>query len=174
MNIFSIRKNGVHSTCLIEMFSSTGQIINLKLSNKQAAINFKSVIESFLETPLHEVAMVAEISNVNIIPGITNKNQTNVLYPGTKLIMWTRNHPSNGHPPNGQPVKGLKTVVIKDFSSRLPGESIEIPRKDLHRWSFDDNNGEFVDGKFSNYTYYGIIFSDLGKVAVFGCNVGYF
>ena len=62
--------------------------------------------------------------------------------------MWTRNHPSNGHPPNGQPVKGLKTVVIKDFSSRLPGESIEIPRKDLHRWSFDDNNGEFVDGKF--------------------------
>jgi len=143
----NIRKNGVHSTCLIEMFSSTGQIINLKLSNKQAAINFKSVIESFLETPLHEVAMVAEISNVNIIPGITNKNQTKVLYPGTKLIMWTRNHPSNGHPPNGQPVKGLKTVVIKDFSSRLPGESIEIPRKDLHRWSFDDNNGEFVDGK---------------------------
>merc|ERR1712064_226128 len=27
----NIRKNGVHSTCLIEMFSSTGQIINLKL-----------------------------------------------------------------------------------------------------------------------------------------------
>lgn len=147
----NIRKNGLHSTCLIEMFSSTGQIINLKLSNKQAAINFKSVIESFLETPLHEVAMVAEISHVNIIPGITNKNQTKVLYPGTKLIMWTRNHPSNGPsgacPPNGLPVKGLKTVVIKDFSSRLPGESIEIPRKDLHRWSFDDNNGQFVDGK---------------------------
>ena len=149
------------------MFSSTGQIINLKLSNKQAAINFKSTIESFLETPLHEVAMVAEISNVNIIPGITNKNQTKVLYPGTKLIMWTRNHPSNGHPPNGQPVKGLKTVVIKDFSSRLPGESIEIPRKDLHRWSFDDNNGEFVDGKFQSYSYYGIM-------AIFECSRGYF
>merc|ERR1712131_109804 len=146
----NIRKNGVHSTCLIEIFSSTGQIINLKMSNKQAAINFKSTIESFLEEPLYEVAMVAEISNVNIIPGITNKNQTKVLYPGTKLIMWTRNHPSNGHPgnqPNGHPVKGLKTVVIKDFSSRLPGESIVIPRKDLHRWSFDDNNGEYVDGK---------------------------
>ena len=138
------------------MFSSTGQIINLKMSNKQAAINFKSTIESFLEEPLYEVAMVAEISNVNIIPGITNKNQTKVLYPGTKLIMWTRNHPSNGHPgnpPTGHPVKGLKTVVIKDFSSRLPGESIVIPRKDLHRWSFDDNNGEYVDGKFQIYIY---------------------
>ena len=107
------------------MFSSTGQIINLKLANKQAAINLKSTIESFLEDPLYEVAMVAEISNVNITPGIVNKNQTKVLYPGTKLIMWTRNHPSsNQNPPNGHPsLKGLKTVVIKDFSSRLPGES---------------------------------------------------
>ena len=136
------------------MFSSTGQIINLKLANKQAAINLKSTIESFLEDPLYEVAMVAEISNVNITPGIVNKNQTKVLYPGTKLIMWTRNHPSsNQNPPNGHPsLKGLKTVVIKDFSSRLPGESIVIPRKDLHRWSFDDNN-EYVDGKFDYYTY---------------------
>jgi hypothetical protein len=140
------------------MFSSTGQIILLKMSSKQAAINFKSGIESFLDVGLHEVAMVAEISNVNIIPGITNTNQTKVLYPGTKLIMWTR-HPGPGHPgghsgghPNdirqsGPTSKGLKTVVIKDFSSRLPGESIELPRKDLHRWSFDDQNGNYVDGK---------------------------
>ena len=134
------------------MFSSTGQIINLKLANKQAAINLKSTIESFLEDPLYEVAMVAEISNVNITPGIVNKNQTKVLYPGTKLIMWTRNHPSSNQNPPNPSLKGLKTVVIKDFSSRLPGESIVIPRKDLHRWSFDDNN-EYVDGKFHHYIY---------------------
>lgn len=121
---------------VIEMYTITGQTIELRMSSKSSSNSFKATIESYLKDPLYEVAMIANITNVKITKGI-DVEPTRELQPGTKLVMWTRNEENTC----------LKTIVIRDFSSRLCEDSVELPRAHLHKWSFDYNSGEYVTGK---------------------------